>query len=128
MSTQVTLTLPDGLWERAAVLAQRTGRDVAEVLAETIELSLAPLGEHLGARPVETWSDDEVLSAADTEMPAEEDQRLSELLGRQQETSLTANDEAELRALMQVYQEGLLRKALALREAVRRGLREPPQP
>ena len=128
MSTQVTLTLADGLWERAALLAQRTGRDVAEVLAETIELSLAPLGEHLDKQSVETWSDNQVLSHADSEMPAAEDHRLSELLARQQEASLTAKDEAELRSLMQVYQEGLLRKALALREAVRRGLREPPKP
>ena len=63
--------------------------------------------------------------AADTQMPAAEDRRLSELLDRQQAASLSGEERAELRALMQTYQEGLVRKARALREAVRRGLREP---
>jgi hypothetical protein len=37
-------------------------------------------------------------------------------------------ERSEMLALMQVYAEGLLRKAQALREAVRRGLREPLEP
>ncbi len=44
MTTQITVTLPDFVLRRAEVLAQRTGRPVADVLAETIELSLRPLG------------------------------------------------------------------------------------
>ena len=46
-------------------------------------------------------------------------------LQKQQERTLSAPEQAELVALMQVYQEGLLRKAQALREAVQRGLRAP---
>jgi hypothetical protein len=57
-------------------------------------------------------------------LPAE-DRRLSELLQRQQAGLLGDGERAELSALMQAYQEGLLRKARALREAVLRGLREP---
>jgi hypothetical protein len=41
---------------------------------------------------------------------------------------LSDTERGELLTLMQVYQEGLLRKAQALHEAVRRGLREPPAP
>lgn len=125
MSTQVTLTLPDRLWERAEVWAHFTGRDVAELLTETIELSLDPLGGVERDRTLETWPDGTVLVAADIQMPAAEDRRLSELLDRQQAASLSGDDQAELRALMQTYQEGLERKARALREAVRCGLREP---
>ena len=126
MSTQVTLTLPDALWERAGVLAQRTGRDVADLLAETIELSLNPLGGCPAERPLDTWPDQDVLVAVDAQLPAAEDQRLTDLLDRQQAGTLSAAQQAELQALMQAYQDGLLRRAQALREAVRRGLRERP--
>jgi hypothetical protein len=50
------------------------------------------------------------------------------LLDHQQAGTLTSSEQAELVALMQVYQQGLVRKAQGLREAVRRGLREPLQP
>jgi uncharacterized protein YnzC (UPF0291/DUF896 family) len=61
-------------------------------------------------------------------MPPADDRRLSELLDRQQASALTADERAELHTLMQTYQEGQLRKAQALREAVGRGLRERPEP
>ena len=44
MSTRVTVTLPEDVFARAERLAVRAGRPVADVLAETIELSLRPLG------------------------------------------------------------------------------------
>ena len=81
-----------------------------------------------GERLIGDWSDDDVLAAADVGLPVAEDRRLSELLDRQQAGLLADSERAELKALMEMYQEGLLRKAQALREAVRRGLREPLQP
>jgi hypothetical protein len=56
------------------------------------------------------------------------DRRLSTLLHRQQAGKLSDMERSEMLALMQVYLDGLLRKAQALREAVRRGLREPLEP
>jgi hypothetical protein len=58
-------------------------------------------------------------------LPPDQDSRLSELLDRQQVGSLTETERPELATLMQAYHEGLLRKARALEEAVRRRLREP---
>ncbi len=58
-------------------------------------------------------------------MEPEQDQRLSDLLDKQQAGILTNNQRLELLTLMQIYQEGLLRKATALSEAVRRRLIEP---
>ena len=55
-------------------------------------------------------------------MESEEDSRLSELLDKQQAGMLTESEYSELQTLMQIYQEGLLRKATALSEAVKRGL------
>src|SRR5437763_7234179 len=126
MSTQITLTLPDKILERAERWAQRMGRPVSEVLAQVIESSLSPLGsESQAARPIKEESDEEVLAAADLQMSEEDDRRLSELLHRQQAGLLTSSEQAELSARMLAYQEGLLRKAQGLSEAVCRGLRTP---
>ena len=131
-SAQVTLTLPEDLLRRAELLARRAGRPLADVLADAIELSLGPLGRPAGQAeaepPIEQWQDERVLADADAALPLAQDQRLSELLTRQQDRVLTPPEQAELSALMHAYHEGLFRKARALREAVRRGLREPPAP
>ena len=106
-----------------------TAAQVGELLAETIELSLQPLGDAARDELLpNAWSNDEALSNADLQMPAPEDERLSDLLDRQQAGSLTAAERSELTALMSLYQRLLLRKAQGLREAVRRGLRPPVQP
>jgi hypothetical protein len=127
MSSQVTVTLTDDVFARAETLARRVGRPLEHVLADTIEVSLQPLGVN-GDPPVSGWSDEEVLAAADSGLPPGVDQRLSELLDGQQAGRLSSPETAELAALNQRYQDGLLRKARAVREAVRRGLRESPKP
>jgi hypothetical protein len=68
------------------------------------------------------------LALTELQMLPAQDRRLSALLQKQQAQALSDPERAELLALMQVYQEGLLRKAQALREAVRRGLRMPLKP
>lgn len=74
------------------------------------------------------WSDEQVSAAVnDPGLSPEEDRRLSELLHRQQAGTLTVGEHSELTALMETYQTQLLRKARALRQAVRRGLRPPLQ-
>jgi hypothetical protein len=129
MSTQVTVTLPDDIYQRAAYLARLTGREVADVLAETIDLSLQPLRLPLANEPpLAQRSDAEVLALADAQMDPSQDRRLSDLLARQQAGALAADDRVALLGLLQVYQNGLLRKAQALRQAVQRGLRPPLEP
>lgn len=129
MSAQITLTLPESVLARAERWAQRMGRPLDEVLAQVIESTLAPLGSDAEApQSVSDSTDEEVLAAADQQMGEEDDSRLSELLSRQQAGLLSYSDRAELSARMLAYQEGLLRKAQGLSEAVRRGLRTPVQP
>jgi predicted DNA-binding protein len=129
MSTQVTLTLPDETYRRAKHLAQLTGRTIADVLADTIDISLQPLGaEYIVGKAVSELSNIELLALADSQMESAQDDRLSELLHKQQAGQLLSTERSELLALMQIYQEGLLRKAKALNEAVRRGLRKPLEP
>ena len=68
------------------------------------------------------------LALTELQMQPEQDRKLSTLLQQQQAGELSDAERSELLALMQCYQEGLLRKAQALQEAVRRGLREPLAP
>jgi hypothetical protein len=126
MSTQVVLTLPDEVYRRAERLAQLINRDVADILADTLALSLPPLSPQPEAvRPVTELSNEDVLALTEFQMEPAQDRRLSTLLNRQQAGELSDTERSELLALIQLYQEGLLRKAQALHEAVRRGLREP---
>jgi len=125
---QITLTLPDNLLRRAENLARRMGCPLDEVLVRFLESSLAPLGPETEERPITEWTDQDVLAAADLQMSAEEDKRFSELLFKQQARTMIGPEQGELTGLLLAYQEGLLKKARALAEAVRRGLREPVQP
>ena len=126
MSAQVTVTLPDDIYRRAEHLAHLTGRDIAEVLADTIGLSLEPLGQQrAGDRAVADLSDGDVSALAESLMDPVQERRFGDLLDRQQAGCMTDEDRQALLALIQAYQDGLLRKAQALHEAVRRGLRLP---
>lgn len=73
-------------------------------------------------------TDAEVLELSEMRMDARQDRRFSKLLNKQQAGTLSSSEGSELLALIQNYQEKLLRKAQALREAVRRGVREPLTP
>ena len=126
MSVQVMVALPDQVYRRAESLARLTSRDVSKLLADTIEISLPAFGPAPDdASSIAQLPDDAVLRWTETQLGPSEDQRLSLLLSKQQDADLLEWERGELAALMQAYQEGLLRKAQALAEAVRRGLMEP---
>jgi hypothetical protein len=129
MATSIVVTLQDDVYRRVEWLAQLTNRDLADLLADTITLSLPPLDSTTEVgRAVTGLSDEEVLELTELQMDPAQDRRLTALLQRQQADELSASERSELLASMQLYQEGLLRKAQALHEAVRRGLREPLEP
>ena len=104
------------------IIELRLYRDISDLLSQTIEhsLSQAELIE-----PFSSASDDEIIALTQLQMPANQDGRLSLLLDKQQAGTLSESDHAELSALMELYQDGLLRKAQGLRESVQRGLIEP---
>ena len=129
MITQVTVTLPDAVYRNAVRLAQLTQREVGDVLTDTLALSLPMLPDDTEvAVPIGELSDQELLALTMLELPSAQDRQLSTLLDRQQAGGLTAEEQRQLAGLMQAYHAGLLRKAQALQEAVRRGLREPLAP
>ncbi|MBD2456196.1 hypothetical protein H6G80_19220 [Nostoc sp. FACHB-87] len=126
MSTQITITLPDEIYQHAERFAKLANRDVASILADTIQLSIPSVrAEVNNLEPVSVLANEQILALTELQMEPEQDSRLSELLERQQAGTITDNERPELQNLMQIYQEGLLRKATALHEAVKRGLIEP---
>ena len=126
MSTQVTLTLPDKLYERARHWATITRRDLSETLTEALTIVLTPVytAPRL-KRSVSSLSDEEVLALCKARMRPAQGRRLSELLEKQREGTLTERERPELLAVMQVYNQLWVRQSEALAEAVRRGLRKP---
>jgi hypothetical protein len=126
MKTQITITLPDEIYHRAELFARLANRDVASVLADTIQLFIPLVRANiLDLEPISDLSDEQVFALTELQMEPDQDARLSELLDRQQAGLLAEDERLDLQALMQIYQEGLLRKATALSEAVKRGLMEP---
>ena len=130
MNKPITLNLPEDVYNRALLLAQLIGRDLTEVLIEAISLSLSstsPINdsERHFSESLKSLSDREVMAMSELQMESEQDLRLSQLLSKQQADTLSEAERPELWSLMQIYQTLLLKKAVALREAVERGLREP---
>jgi hypothetical protein len=126
MSTQITITLTDDVYQKADRFARLANRDIASVLADTIQSSIPNISEAATTLvPISLLSDADVLALTELQMEPAQDLQLSELLARQQAGLLTNIDRSELQILMQTYQEGLLRKATALSEAVKRKLIKP---
>jgi hypothetical protein len=127
MATEVTITLPDEVYQRAERFALLANRDLNSVLADTVGASLFSIQPHLtNLTPIDLLPDPEILALSNLQMDPAQDARLSELLEKQRERSLLSNEPQELEGLMQIYREALLRKTAALVEAVKRGLREAP--
>jgi hypothetical protein len=116
MSVTVTLEVPEEVARRARALAAKTQRRFEDVLVEWLDRA----GEE---PPVESLPDEEVLALCDAQMEAGQQEELSDLLSRNREGSLRAEDRGRLDSLMRVYRGGLVRKARALKTAVERGLR-----
>ena len=126
MTTQVTLNIPDDVYQRAERFARLANRDIATVLADTIAQSIPFLSAHINTLPTVTeLTHQQLLALTELQLEPEQDAQLSHLLDQQQAGILTTEAHLELEALMQIYQEGLLRKATALAEAVKRGLIAP---
>ena len=118
MSEIITLERPQNVLRSAQEIASRTSRHVEDVLVEWIDKAAADV-------PVESLSDEGVLSLCDTQMTDTDQEALSLLLAQNREGQLSEEERHQLDSLMAVYRRGLVRKALAWKEAVARGLKAP---
>lgn len=76
-----------------------------------------------GEPALDLLSDAELLAVCDTQWEASLQESLSDLLERNQEGELDTDERRWLEDLMRTYRAGLVRKAQALNEAAKRGLR-----
>lgn len=126
MSRQILVELPDDLYEQAEQWAVITSREVGETLADALSLVLTPLPTDVTEETaIAALDNKEMLALAETKLDKATGERLSTLLYKQAEVTLTAEEQGELMALMQHYQWLWVRQSEALAEAVERGLRPP---
>lgn len=118
MAEKVILDLPEDLARRIRTSAARSQRTFEDVIVECIERGASEPS-------VQSLPDDELLALCDLEMGEGQQEQMKELLEKNREGPLNSEERRILDHLMQVYRNGLVRKAHALRESVRRGLRRP---
>ncbi|CAN5699179.1 hypothetical protein BH18ACI1_BH18ACI1_24790 [soil metagenome] len=118
---EVTISLPEKVFANLSNAANRSHRRIDEVIAEKIERDFAIDADEL-AKQISVCSDKEILELAEITMPSEQDERLSQLLGKQIEGKLSADEQKEMWQLMDTSRLTTLKKAYALREISRRGL------
>lgn len=118
MNQQITIEVSEQVWRRASILAEQEKRKPEDVLEEWLE-------ETVAETRIEDLSDEEILALGDLQISESEQKNFSRLLEKNRENELSSDEKYELDALMQTYENGLLRKSKALRVAVERGLTEP---
>jgi hypothetical protein len=116
MPEVVTLELPPNLARKAREIATLTHKPLETVLLEWLDYALTDL-------PVEGLPDAQVLSLCELQLEPDQQTRLDTYLDQQREGQLSPKDQQQLDDLMQIYRQGLVRKAKALKVAVERGLR-----
>ncbi len=126
---EVTFSLPDDLYQQVERRARESRRGVTDLLSETLRMSLScDCGVRDALPEVSELCDKDLLDVAGSRLAPAPDERLSMLLEGQERGTLSLSERYELEGLLKVYCEGLLRKALAVQEAARRGLSQPPAP
>ncbi len=115
-----TIEVSEKTYQRAEKLAALIHQDVDEILTMLLEVSLPLIPEIDVDRPIPKLSDADILALSQLQMQPDADQRHSELLAQQNARPLHDSERIELNALMHVYEIGMLYKAQALEEAVRR--------
>ncbi len=118
---EVTINLPEKVFANLSSAANRSNRRIDEIIAEKIERDFAIDADEL-AKQISVCSDKEILELAKITMLMNEDERLSQLLNRQNEGNLSGDEEKEMWQLMETSRLTTLKKAYALREIARRGL------
>jgi hypothetical protein len=118
MSVQLTLELPEEVYQRVRQTAVRARRPVLTLLTDALSATFPPINDLPPEIATEVAlfaaREDESLADVAREVLSEEEQSaLGRLLDRNSEGDLTEEEKTELNALMDVYWRVTLRKAQA---------------
>lgn len=120
----INITLPESYYKRLQQLAQKSGKDIEDVLSALSTLLQPSLDEFDELNNIEELPDEKITALAKSKMNWSLNQRFSALQYKQQAEKLTESEQSELELLLTIYHTGQLRKAQAMIEAQRRGLDE----
>ncbi|WP_437760856.1 hypothetical protein [Sorangium sp. So ce1389] len=115
---QITLNLPDALYEQLKAAAERSRRSLDEVLMEAVAalapvLSTTSTGLRSSLAQMAYLNDAALFQAARSTMAPEQRARLEALHDQQQRSGLDRAEQAEEQALLDLYHETLLVRAQA---------------
>ena len=114
-------TASEKIFANLSSVADRSHRRIDEVVTEKIERDFA-IDADESARQIAVCSDKEILKLSAIAMSPPKDARLSLLLNRQNEVTLSTDGQKERWQLMETSRLTTLKKAYALHEISRRGL------
>ncbi len=118
---EVTLNLPENIYQNFTRLAEKKQRRVEEVITDKLRDDFSFENVDFG-EAVAVWSDEDVLALANLKLPKEQANRMSELSEIQQHGKLNNIEKSELDMYLEIYNNANLRKARGIVEAVKRGL------
>jgi hypothetical protein len=125
MSREVTIQLPEDIFNKAISLAQVSGFAIDELIAKLFEAIVKPArtahqNRTLIQRLFALLPDDEIIALANIEMDPEKLDLFNQLLAAQKEQELSGDDAGDLESLGSLYDRINLVKSYAMVEAVRR--------
>ena len=130
MSDQnITLTLPEALYQRARETAESLSLPLDDVLKQSIALSLPELENDLSKdlrsdlSALSLFSDEELWNIARSKMGEDEQSELESLAELKKQRQLSITEQSKLKRLIQQAECVMLRKAEAYRLLARRGYR-----
>lgn len=122
-----TISIPDNLYEKARLVAQLTSRQVDDVIRTRLEDAFEepfidlPDDEEAELKALAYLSDDALWTIAREQMQPPLQERISELLGKNQAGTITDTEYAELKELVERGDKLTLRKSQAMRHLAERG-------
>jgi hypothetical protein len=118
---EVTLNLPENIYQNFTRLAEKKHRRVEEVITDKLQDDFS-FEKVDFAGTVADWSDEDVLALANLKLPKEQANRMSELSDIQQRREMNNVEKSEFEMYLEIYNNANLRKAHGIVEAVKRGL------
>lgn len=125
---EISIKLPNNLYQDVSHLAKTKKTSVATIIKNAVRIAVyeEDVREEIPVNPLKNCSDVEVLALAKMKMSEVENNRMSGLLEKQREETITPLERNELAALFRVFQVENLRKAQGIAEAVQRGIIKTP--
>lgn len=123
---EVSVKLPNSLYQDVSHLAQAKKKSVAEIIKNAVKKAVIEDSTdfeeqaEIIKQSIKFCSDKEVLELANLQMP--DDKRLSYLFEKNRESVLTKKEHAELTKAVELSRINDLRKAFGIVEAKKRGL------